>query len=176
MHTLAATIFLLSLAQAEIDAPAARTVRLPAGTPVEVALVDTLSSRTSRGAGRFALRLAAPIIVDGVRVAAEGAPGEGEVIDVAKAGMGGKQAKLNIAARFLDLNGQRVRIRGMTLVGSGASHVDLATGMLLVPLVGLTTVFVRGGEIEIPAGTRATVRLVEDTDLPVERSAGQLGR
>lgn len=175
MNTLAAAILLLSTAQVGIEAPAARTVRLTAGTPVEVVLVNTLSSDASRVAGRFALRLAAPIVVDGVPVVAEGAPGEGEVIDVARAGMGGKQAKLNIAARFLDLNGQRVRIRGMTLIGSGKSHVDLATGMLLVPFVSLAAPFVRGGEIEIPAGTRATVRLVEDTDLPVALSADRLG-
>jgi hypothetical protein len=108
-------------------------------------------------------------------VVTEGAPGEGEVIDVAKAGMGGRQAKLNIAARFLDLNGRRVRIRGMTLIGSGKSHVDLAIGMLLVPYVGWAGTFVRGGEIEIPAGTRATVRLVEDTDLPAAFPADPLG-
>jgi hypothetical protein len=171
-----ATIFLLSAAQAGFEAPAARIVRLPAGTPVEVALVATLGSMTSKVGERFALRLAAPIVLNGMQVATDGAPGEGEVIDVAKAGAGGKQAKLNIAARFLDLNGQRVRIRGMTLIGAGKSHVDLATGMLMVPYVGLAAVFVRGGEIEIPAGTRATVRLIEDTDLPVEFSADQRGR
>lgn len=174
MNILAA-IFVLSTAQAGIEAPAARLVRLPAGTPVEVELVATLSSGASRMGDRFALRLAAPIVVDGAPVAMIGAPGEGEVIDVAKAGRGGKQAKLNIAARFLDLNGRRVRIRGMTLVGSGESRVDLATGMLMIPVVGLGAAFVKGGEIEIPAGTRAAVRLVEDTDLLVVYPADQLG-
>ena len=170
-----AAIFLLSVAQAGIEVPAARTVRLPAGTPVEVALVAPLSSSATRVGERFALRLAAPIVQDGVLVASEGAPGGGEVIDVAKAGRGGKQGKLNIAARFLDLNGQRVRIRGMTLIGSGQSQVDLATGMLIVPYGALAAVFIKGGDIEIPAGTRATVRLVEDTDLPAAFPADQSG-
>lgn len=144
-----------------------RTVRLPAGTQIEIELVDGLSSKTSQIAERFAIRLAEPISVDGSVVLASGATGEGEVIDVAAAGINGKQGKLNISARYLDLDGRRVRIRGMALISTGTSRVDLATGMLLVPYVGLATVFVRGGNIELPAGTRATARLAEDVELQV---------
>jgi hypothetical protein len=148
-------------------APAPQVLRLPAGTVIEVELVDPLSSSTNRLADKFAIRLAQPIAKDGVEIVAAGAAGQGEVIDAAKAGMGGKQGKLIISARYLDLNGRRVRIRGMTLMASGKSRVDLATGMLLVPYVGLAAGFVQGGEIEIPAGARATVKLAEDVELPV---------
>ena len=147
--------------------PAPQVLRLPAGTVVEVELVDKLSSSTNLLADKFAIRLAQPISRDGVELVPAGAVGQGEVIDAAKAGMGGKQGKLIISARFLDLNGQRVRIRGMTLMAAGKSRVDLATGVLLVPYVGIAAVFVQGGEIEIPAGARATVKLAEDVDLPV---------
>lgn len=145
----------------------AGTIHIPAGTQIEIELVDGLSSATSQLSDRFAIRLAEPISVDGAVVVPAGATGQGEVIDVAKAGINGKQGKLNISARFLDLGGARVRIRGMALITTGKSRVDLATGMMLVPYVGLATVFVRGGDIVLPAGTRATARLAEDVELQV---------
>ncbi len=146
---------------------AAATLRLPAGAQIEVELVDTLSSRANKLGDKFAIRLPQALSSQGVDVVAAGATGQGEVIDVAKAGMGGKQGKLIISARYLDLNGRRVRIRGMTFMASGKSRVDLATGVLLVPYAGVAAVFIQGGEIEIPAGARATVRLAEDLELPV---------
>lgn len=148
--------------------PAPETPRLPAGSQIEVELVDTLSSRVSKLGDRFTIRLAQAISSQGVEVAAAGATGQGEVIDVARAGMGGKQGKLIISARYLDLNGRRVRVRGMTFMAAGKSRVDLATGVLLVPYAGVAAAFIQGGEIEIPAGARATVRLAEDLELPVQ--------
>lgn len=143
------------------------TLRLPAGAQIEVELVDTLSSRANKLGDKFTIRLPQALSSKGVDVVPAGATGQGEVIDVARAGMGGKQGKLIISARYLDLNGRRVRIRGMTFMASGKSRVDLATGVLLVPYAGVAAVFIQGGEIEIPAGARATVRLAEDLELPV---------
>lgn len=146
---------------------ATTTIRIPAGTPIEIELVDGLSSKTSRIADRFAIRLAEPISIDGKVVLAGGGTGQGEVIDVAAAGINGKQGKLNVSARYLDLDGHRVRIRGMALITTGKSRVDLASNMLLVPYVGMATLFVRGGDIVLPAGTRATARLAEDVEVQV---------
>lgn len=164
----------LDPAVAEIVTPpaaaAAHTIRLAAGTQLEVELVDPLSSATSKLGDRFALRLAAPIVSGGVELAPAGALGEGEVIDAARAGMGGKQGKLIISARRLDLGGRQVRIRGMSLMAAGKSRVDLATGVLLVPYVGVASILIEGGEIQIPAGARGTVRLAEDVDFPAGAS------
>ncbi|MDP3854079.1 MAG: hypothetical protein Q8Q77_10235 [Phenylobacterium sp.] len=149
-------------ASAEAPPAAATSLRLPAGTEVEIELVGTLSSATNKLGDRFAIRLAAPISSSGVEVAAAGATGEGEVIDVARAGISGKQGKLIVAARHLDLDGRRVRVRGMSLMVSGKSRVNLATGVMLVPYAAPVAILIKGGEIEIPAGTRTTVRLAED--------------
>lgn len=153
-----------------VAAPAAAataTRKLPVGTPIMIELVNPLSSATSKLADRFPIRLVEPILLDGGVIVPAGALGEGEVIDVTGAGINGKQGKLIISARFLDLNGQRVKIRGMSIIATGKSRVDLATGMMLVPYVGLATVFVRGGNIEMPAGTRATAKLAQDVELPI---------
>ena len=148
-------------------APAVSMLSIPAGTQVELELVNTLSSTTSHLADRFAIRLAAPISVNGVEVVAAGAVGQGEVIDVGRSGMGGKQGKLIISARYLDLNGQRVRLRGMTLMAAGESQVDLARHVMLVPYAGIAAGFITGSEISIPSGTRARARLADDVALPV---------
>ncbi len=149
-------------------APIAATpgkVRLAKGTELEIELVNGISSATSKLGERFAIRLASPIVVDGVAVLPAGALGEGEIIDARGAGHSGRQGKLVVSARFLDLNGRQTRVRGMTLLLAGKSRVDLATAMLMVPYVGLATIFVRGGDIDIPAGTRAIVKLGEDMEI-----------
>ncbi len=152
-----------------IAAPAAPTetlLRAPAGTPLEIELVEALSSDSASIGQRFAIRLAEPITVDGVTLVPAGAQGEGEVIDAAGAGISGRQGKLIVAARHLDLGGRQVRIRGMTLMGAGSSRVGLATGIALTPYAGPVALLIRGGEIEMPAGLRATARLAEDLTLP----------
>lgn len=150
---------------AAVSAPTPARVRLAAGLPVVVELTSMVSSQTAHVGDRFQIRLAEGVTVDGVEWIAPGAMGEGEVIDVGRAGGGGRQAKLIVAARFLTINGSPIQIRGMTLMSAGKSGVDLATGMSLVPYVGLASFLVKGGEIALPAGTRATARLAQDLEL-----------
>jgi hypothetical protein len=139
-------------------------------------MAETISSATSHVGDHFALRLAEPIAVQGQLVTAAGAPGQGEVIDAGRAGMAGRQGKLIISARYLELSGHHVRIHGMTFLESGKSRVDLAQGMLLVPYVGIASALIKGGEISIPAGTRATVKLAEDVDLSPTPTTPEAGK
>ena len=133
---------------------------------MQVELAESIGSATSHVGDRFAVRLAEPIVVQGQIVVPAGALGQGEVIDAGRAGMAGKQGKLIVSSRYLDLSGRHVRIRGMTFLAFGKSRVDLATGVLLLPYVGVTAAFIHGGDIALPAGTRATARLAEDVELP----------
>ncbi len=147
-------------------APASNSLRLAAGTEVQVELAESVGSATSHVGDRFALRLAEPIMAQGKVALPAGAAGQGEVIDAGRAGMAGKQGKLIVSARYLELAGRHVRIRGMTFVLSGKSRVDLAQGVLLLPYAGVTAALIKGGDITLPAGTRATVKLAEDVELP----------
>jgi hypothetical protein len=151
-------------------APAAPVVlRLPAGTELSVELVDALSSKTSTLSQRFAIRLAKPISADGVEVVPAGAAGEGEVIDVGKAGFSGKAGKLIVSARFLELNGKRVRVRGLTLAKGGESRVNdgVALGITAGAAGAVVGMLIKGGDIEMPTGTAGSVRLAEDVELSV---------
>lgn len=145
----------------------ARTVLLPARTTLEVELAETLRSDTTPLGYRFSIRLAEPVVRDGVTLIEAGAPGEGEVIDVAKAGMSGRQGKLIIAARHLVFEGRPTTVRGMTVMATGTARVGLATGIALTPYAGPVALLIQGGEIEFPTGMRATVRLAQDYHAPL---------
>lgn len=157
----------LAPAAAPAPAPAPGHVRLAKGTELEIELTTMLSSATSKLADRFSIRLVEPIVVDGVRVVAAGATGEGEVIDAAPKGIYGKRGKLVISARFLDLNGKRTRIRGMSLIAAGKGRVDFASNAAFIPYAGLAAFMITGDEIAFPSGTRATVKLAEDIEIPI---------
>lgn len=153
-------------------ASATTTVRIPAGTIVLVEFTETLSSRTSQTGQLVGLRLAEPIVVEGRTIVEAGALGGGEVIDAARSGMGGRNGKLIVSGRYLELAGQRARIRGLQVVIAGEDNSREAVNtMILVPYVGWMGGFISGGEIEIPAGTRAQARLAADIVVPLTGTA-----
>lgn len=150
----------------EASAPSAvESPRIPAGTVVSVELVDALSSTTSHIGDTFRIRLVEPINIGGRDVAPAGTTGAGEVIDAAPSGFGGRQGKLIISARYLEIDGRRVRIRGMQLTAAGADGANAALGVSMIPYVGLASIFMHGGEITLPAGASGTARLAADFDL-----------
>jgi hypothetical protein len=142
------------------------TLDIAAGTPIVVEIVTPLSSTTSQTGQTFELRLLEPVMVGDQIAIPAGTMGGGEVIDAAPSGMGGRQGKLVVSGRYLDLNGQRIRIRGMTLNVSGQSMVNTSTAVSLMPYVGVVGGFIRGGNIEIPTGSRADARIAVATTVP----------
>lgn len=157
--------------QPEAVAAPATTIRIPAGTIVEVEVTEALSSRTSQQEQLFGLRLVRPLVIDGREVAPVGAIGGGEVIDAAHSAFGGRQGRLTISGRFIEIGGQHVRIRGMQLIAAGENRAEQALGVSMVPVIGLGAIFMHGGEVEIPAGSRAGARIAVDVDIPIEALA-----
>lgn len=151
----------------EAAAPSPQVMRIPAGTVVQVELTEALSSRTSQQEQLFALRLAEPIVVDGQAVVAAGAMGGGEVIDAHPSAFGGRQGRLIISGRFIEINGQRARIRGMQITAAGEQRTNTALAVSMIPYAGVAGIFIQGGEVDIPVGARGTARLAEDVVIPV---------
>ena len=161
-------------APAAVEAPAAvtaeipTTITIPAGTTIVVEFSETLSSATTLTGQLIGLRLRDPLVVDGRTIAEAGAIGGGEVIDAARSGMGGRSGKLIVSGRFMEIAGQRARIRGLQVVVAGEDNSREAVNtMMLVPYVGWMGGFIEGGEIEIPAGTRAEARLTTNLVIPL---------
>jgi len=158
-------------APAADPAPAAPTIRIPPGMTVQVEITDALSSRTSQRGDTFALRLVEPIVLNSEVVVPAGAVGGGEVIDAQRSGIGGRQGQLIVAGRFLEINGQQVRLRGMQILGSGEDRSGTSTGVSMIPYVGVVGIFVQGGEIEFQPGVRASARLATEVLVPAAPSA-----
>jgi len=136
---------------------------LPDGSPVQLEVVGPISSKTALRGQTFALRLAQPLrTAEGVLLPA-GTAGAGEVIHAERSRGGGKAGELILAARYLQGPDGPIKLRGMKLGGSGNDKTGAAMGAsLILPLGG----FVRGSEIEIPAGTPASAKLAGAIRLP----------
>jgi hypothetical protein len=131
-----------------------------AGAVVTLEIVETLnSSRNARG-DAFAIRVVEAVTSDGVVVIPAGTVGRGEVVHAAAARGGGAPGELLIAARSLALPGHAAPLRGLKLGVTGGDNSGMALGVSLA--AGPFALFIRGREIEIPAGTRVTAKLAAD--------------
>jgi hypothetical protein len=156
-------------ARAAVAAPTACCL-VPAGTPVQVELAGEVSTKVQRSGDTIALKLAAPLIVDGRVVLRQGTPGVGQVVEAVKPGIGGRAAKLVLAARYLTKGGAQIQLQGLQLAGSGASKANEAqavglTGIAFAPL-GFISLAVKGGDLTFPAGATAIAKIATDTRLP----------
>jgi hypothetical protein len=151
------------------EAPA--FIRIPAGTVVQVELTEALSSETAAQEQLFGLRLIAPIVIDGRELVPAGAVGGGEVIDAHPSAFGGRQGRLIVSGRYIEMGGQRARIRTMQLAAAGDERGAEALAVSMIPYAGVVGIFVQGGEVHMPAGTRGTARLAVDVDIPIEPAA-----
>lgn len=138
----------------------------PAGSPVIIEIVEALSSRSIKQGEMFAIRLAAPLVVDGRVVIPAGAMGQGQVVDAGRAGALGKPAKLVLAARYIKLDGVRVDLRGFRLGAAGRDNSNAIMAASFVPYVGMLALFAKGGEIDVPAGTLGQAKLAADLPGP----------
>ena len=74
-------------------------------TPIHIEILADLGSATSHSLDPFPIRLADPIIVDGVEVVAAGSDGQGEVVHAKKSGGSGTPGELVLAARWIEACG-----------------------------------------------------------------------
>ncbi len=144
--------------------------RAAAGTPVQIELAEPVSTQHQKTGDTFAVRLAAPLIVGDHILLREGTPGVGDVVEASKPGLGGKAAKLVLAARYLNAGDRRVPLEGLQLARAGRSSATAAsaagiTGIVFAPL-GFIGLAVHGGNVDFPQGESATARLASDVVLP----------
>lgn len=130
---------------------------IPADTAIWLETAQPLSSATLKRGEAFALRVAEPVVVDGVVVVPAGAACHGEVIHADRSRGGGRAGELLLAARYIELDGRRIGLRGFRIAATGQQKMGATMTVALVG--GPLAFFVRGTEIEIPAGTRAQARV-----------------
>lgn len=142
-----------------------------AGTELLFTMQETVSSKTHVRGDRFGLVLAEPLTVDGQVLMPAGSIAVGEVVHAANTGMGGQPGELILAARYLDIDGRQVPLRGFQ-AGVGKSRVNssMATSVAL----GVVGLLVRGKHVEMVAGSPITARLKTDVALPMLGPANEV--
>lgn len=142
--------------------PSGTSQVVPAGTVLELAIQAAVDTRTAQPKDTFPITVVRGLELDGYTVIPAGTPGHGEVVHAQKGGSFGKPAELLLAVRWIEVNGQRIGMRHF-LPHTGADRTDTAGNLSLVPVAGLFSPFVHGGEIVLPEGTVAFAQVREDT-------------
>ena len=145
-------------------------MHLAAGTPVAIVLAEGVSSNGRTRGDRFAIKLAAPIVVDGRTVVPAGAVGVGEVVYAEPGGAGGSPGKLVLAARYIDIGAVRVKLKAFNLSDGGESN--FREMMVAAEILGPAVMFINGRNVLYPEGMRARAKLAEDVVLPLAPDAG----
>jgi hypothetical protein len=168
------------------------TVSLPAGTELEVELIDPLSSGTNQAGDPVSARLVGDLIADGRLVAPAGAELRGTVAEVVPLKKFGGQPQISVAFESLDVAGgdsvaivawlseagkkqtarDAAKIGAGALVGAVVGHqVDddkgSEIGAVVGGAVGTAIAAKTGKEIELEAGTMMFVVLENDAAVRV---------
>lgn len=146
--------------QVNSSSPAQPRCEIPPGTLVELEITQPLSSATAKRGDKFALKLRAPFSCGDEVIVPADTPGVGEIVHAERSRTGGKPGELLLAARHLEHDGVRWPLRGLKLgaVGQDRTKAVLAASMG----IGAFALFIRGKEIEIPAGTIVNAKLAPE--------------
>ncbi|WP_421837774.1 hypothetical protein [Novosphingobium sp.] len=150
---------------------------IPALAPVDLVLDTDLGSKISKTGETFAFHLARPIVIDGHELVPAGTPGQGEVIHAKKAGGSGTAGELVLAARYLSVGSQRLRLRSMHIAQRSEDAIgkvdafNAATVMSPVP-VALVGFAITGRNNVFPKGTPAIAKTAEVFHVPSSDGGG----
>jgi hypothetical protein len=149
----------------------ATTYLIPAKAALMLEFVTETSSKTAVSGDKVDFLLAEDLIIDGVVVLKKGNKAFGEVIHAQKSGFGGRGGELIIGVRSLDVDGQVIPLRSLKPIKGqyiGQNNSDTAFAVSLIPYAGLASLFITGGEIVLPAGTRAIALVASETAVVVK--------
>ena len=166
--------------------PPSREIKIPAGTPLDIEAVYTVSSVDMRPGDMLSFHVLIPVKVDGVIVIEKFSLVTGRVVEAKRGGHWGKAGRLSwmmqdVVAIDLtrvplqaqkDLPAGRNGIKG---TGHGGEVVakTIVFGALLFPIspLALMSGFKRGENAVLPQGKRFVVFVASDTSIktPVER-------
>lgn len=151
------------IATAPPASPVADANALPSLTPVEIEILATINSSINKIGEHFPIRLVHPVALPGGGEIPAGIIGQGDVVHAAKSRFGGKPGELILAVRYLDWNGIHIPLRSLRYINeTGRNNQDLAQSLNLAgsvaPGMSILAMFITGGEVIIPQGTRADAK------------------
>jgi hypothetical protein len=132
------------------------------GTPVHLVFATDVNSKTADVGDKIKLTLAEDIKAGDMVLVPKGAPAVATVTEVDKTGAGGAPGNIVFQVNSLDANGNEVKLRGSATLEGQPKPPNAA---VLVPVVGLFTLFKHGKDAEIKPGTPITAYVDADTSL-----------
>lgn len=140
-------------------------IQVPANTLVKVSLVTPVNAKNLKVGDRIEIKSEEDVIENGRLIFAKGAPGYGEVTKVKRAGNFGRDAEVQIdfkVLRTMDgtdasmLLGEESKEKMQSMAfAAGASIAGIA---LLGPIGIIGGAFVKGKNIDLPAGTELYIQ------------------
>lgn len=158
---------------AEVAAPApvpgevpTGMVIIPALTPVDLRVEESLISNTAKIGQEFDIVLASPVFLPNGMAIPAGTPGRGWVIHASKSAIGGKPGELLLGARYLKLGDFQIPLRSMK-IGSPQGKDNTGLSMGLSMTIGIAGVFVSGGKAKVDSGMHAYAKTAVDAPVPM---------
>ncbi len=139
------------------------SITIPALSRVELEIQAEIGSNVSKSGDKFPLRLASPVVIDGRELIPAGANGMGEVVHAKKSGAAGAAGELVLAARYLEVDGRRVRLRSLRLVPVGKNFTQAAGAA--AQGISFFAFLIKGGQAVVPAGTIVEAKTAEPITL-----------
>jgi hypothetical protein len=142
---------------AQVPGQTAQTV-LPANTELVVRMNDELSSKTANEGDSFGMSVAQNVMLNGYVIIPQGSRAVGEVTWKTGKGAFGKSGKMEIQMRYVEVNGQRIRLEGKFRQEGEGNTVATVAGVVAV---GVFAAFITGKTAVIPRGRELTVHTVD---------------
>lgn len=144
--------------------PVATNAVLRAGTPIQLRMLEELTTKKKRArvGQRFRLEVASPVEVNGVVVIPVGSPAEGEITSVRNKGMWGKSGHLEARLLYVRVNGRQIRLSGTFDDKGKTGTAGVVGAVAFVPVAGF---FLTGTSATIPMGAGIPAFIDEDIEL-----------
>lgn len=142
--------------------------RLAAKSEVILTINEEVNSKSHKLGDRFFLTVAQDVKTDGHVVIPRGTRAVGQVISRSGKGSFGKAGKMELAFRYLDMDGQRVPLEGMHRQEGNSATAATIGAVLAAGVVG--GLFVKGKSARVADGREFTARTMDA--IPVVLPAG----
>lgn len=121
----------------------------PAGSKLELMVVNEVSTKIAKAGDRFLLRLAQPLVVGDRVVIPRGAQAWGEVTDAKGNGIAGKSGKLATRLLHLEFKGEKLALNGTPGGAGQGGNLQIVLATLALTPWGLIA---KGNNAKLKAG------------------------
>lgn len=135
--------------------PAPLEAELPANTEILLSVNSEITSTTHRAGDTFTLSVAQDVRIGDEVVIPRGTRAVAEITWRTGRGAFGKSGKMNIAMRYIDLDGQRIPVEG-TYRQEGEGNTLATVGGIIA--IGVFAGFITGSRARLPAGRELAAR------------------